>query len=78
MGTTIHTGHTASLFGRLSLGYTVIESRKLPEWQRFARDGLGLHADAIDGATLALRIDDHQRRLIVRDGAAEEIGRAHV
>jgi 2,3-dihydroxybiphenyl 1,2-dioxygenase len=61
------------LFGRISLGYVVVESRRLPEWQRFATDGLGLHADAIDGAALALRIDAHQRRIIVRDGAAEDV-----
>jgi 2,3-dihydroxybiphenyl 1,2-dioxygenase len=64
---------STSLFGRISLGYVVVESRKLPEWQRFARDGLGLHADAIDDSTLALRIDAHQRRIIVRDGAAEDV-----
>jgi 2,3-dihydroxybiphenyl 1,2-dioxygenase len=63
----------SSLFGRISLGYVVVESRKLPEWQRFARDGLGVHVDAIDAGTLALRIDAHQRRLIVNDGAAEDI-----
>ena len=51
----------------------VVESRQLPEWQRFARDGLGLHVDALGTGTLALRIDAHQRRLIVRDGAAEDI-----
>ena len=63
----------ASLFGRISLGYVLVESRKLPEWQRFARDGLGLHVDAVDGATLGLRIDAHSRRIIVRDGAAEDV-----
>lgn len=63
----------ASLFGRISLGYMVVASRKLPEWQRFAREGLGLHVDTVDASTLALRIDAHQRRLIVTDGAAEDI-----
>jgi len=62
-----------SLFGRISLGYLVIESRKLAEWQRFASDGLGLHAERIDGGALALRIDAHQRRLLVREGAAEDV-----
>ena len=64
---------STSLFGRISLGYVVVESRKPAEWQRFARDGLGLHADVIDGGALALRIDAHQRRIIVRDGAAEDV-----
>ena len=62
-----------SLFGRISLGYVVVESRRLPEWQRFARDGLGLHADAVDRRALALRIDAHQRRIVVRDGPAEDV-----
>ena len=62
-----------SLFGRTSLGYIVVESRKLPDWQRFGKEGLGVHVDRIDGSTLALRIDAHQRRLIVADGAAEDV-----
>jgi len=62
-----------SLFGRISLGYVVVASRRLPEWRRFASDGLGLHADTLDRSTLALRIDAHQRRIVVRDGAAEDV-----
>jgi 2,3-dihydroxybiphenyl 1,2-dioxygenase len=63
----------SSLFGRISLGYMAIESRKLAEWQRFASDGLGLHAERIDGGALALRIDAHRRRILVREGAAEDV-----
>jgi len=73
MTTPIDSAHPASLFGRISLGYIVVESRKLPEWQRFAQGGLGLHADLIDRGTLAVRIDAHQCRIIVRDGAAEDV-----
>lgn len=62
-----------SLFGRINLGYVVVESRKLPEWRRFGRDGLGLHVDTVAGNALAFRIDAHQRRLIVRDGPAEDV-----
>jgi 2,3-dihydroxybiphenyl 1,2-dioxygenase len=69
----IDIAQVSSLFGRISLGYMVIESRKLAEWQRFAGDGLGLHAERVDGGALALRIDAHQRRIIVRDGAAEDV-----
>ena len=63
----------SSLFGRVSLGYVVVESGKLPEWRRFAHDGLGLHVDTVEGGALALRVDAHQRRIIVRDGAAEDV-----
>ena len=73
MNTPIDNTLAESLFGRISLGYVVVESRRLPEWQRFARDGLGLHADLLDGAALALRIDAHRRRIVVRDGAAEDV-----
>lgn len=61
------------LFGRISLGYLVIHSRRLPEWQRFAGDGLGVHTDMTSDGTLALRIDAHQRRIILREGAAEDV-----
>ena len=69
----IDIARTPSLFGRISLGYIVAESRKLSEWQRFAQEGLGVHADRIGDSTLALRIDAHQRRLIVSEGAAEDV-----
>lgn len=64
---------TGGLFGRISLGYLVVESRRLSEWQRFAVDGLGLHANSTEGGALALRIDEHQRRIVVREGAAEDV-----
>ncbi len=64
---------TENLFGRISLGYVVAESRKLPEWERFARDGLGLHVQGGDHGSLAIRIDNHQSRLLITKGAAEDV-----
>jgi 2,3-dihydroxybiphenyl 1,2-dioxygenase len=61
-----------SLFGRISLGHVVVESKKRADWQHFAREGLGRHADTVDGE-LALRIDEHARRIVVRDGPAEDV-----
>jgi 2,3-dihydroxybiphenyl 1,2-dioxygenase len=61
-----------SLFGRVSLGHVVVQSKKLADWQRFAQEGLGLHAEHIEGG-LALRIDAHARRLIVQNGPAEDV-----
>lgn len=62
-----------SLFGSISLGYVVVESRQLSAWERFARDGLGLHAEAAEGSSLVLRLDEHQRRIVVREGSAEDV-----
>ena len=73
MNNPVKSPSTPSLFGRVSLGYVVVESRKLPEWRRFAQEGLGLHVDTIGDRALAMRIDDHQLRLLVRDGAAEDV-----
>lgn len=63
-----------SVFGRISLGYVVVDSRKLHAWRRLAQDGLGLHVDTPSSGQLALRIDAHQRRIIVREGGAEDVG----
>ncbi|CAN0625301.1 Glyoxalase/bleomycin resistance protein/dioxygenase [Burkholderia multivorans] len=62
-----------SLFGRVRMGYVLAESRKLAEWQRFVTEGLGLHADIAQPGVLACRLDAHARRLIVRDGDAEDV-----
>jgi 2,3-dihydroxybiphenyl 1,2-dioxygenase len=62
-----------SLFGHVNLGYLLAESQRLDEWRRFARDGLGVHADEPQAGVLALRIDRHARRIIVRRGPAEDV-----
>jgi len=62
-----------SLFGKVRLGYVLIESNRLVEWKEFGANGLGLHVDVVDSGALAFRIDDHQRRLIVTPGLAEDV-----
>lgn len=64
---------TGSPFGAVSLGYALIESRKLDEWQRFLGEGLGLHPAGGDRHTRWFRMDRHARRLIVRAGDAEDV-----
>lgn len=61
------------LFGAVSLGYIVVESRRRDSWKSFLKDGLGLHLAAEDAGGLAFRMDDHARRLIVRPGPAEDV-----
>ena len=62
-----------SLFGRVRLGYLLVESQRLDEWQRFAADGIGTHVDRIGPDVLALRTDAHERRVVVYRGAAEDV-----
>lgn len=61
------------IFGKVRLGYVIIGSRKLGEWQRFLVEGIGLHLASASTGELAFRMDDHARRLIVKDDGAEDI-----
>lgn len=61
------------LFGAVSLGYLVVESRHLERWKLLLKDGLGLQLAAGDGGSLAFRMDQQARRLIVRHGPAEDV-----
>lgn len=57
----------------LKLGYIVIESEKLDEWSTFAGDALGMHIDRISDNLLAVRVDDRERRILIRRGSAEDV-----
>lgn len=61
------------IFGRVRLGYVQVESRRLDAWRRFGVDGLGLHADTAQDGAVAFRMDAHRRRLVVREGPAEDV-----
>ena len=63
----------SNVFGKVRMGYVVVESKKLPAWKVFAADGLGLHVDQLQPDVLACRMDDHARRLIVRSGNQEDV-----
>lgn len=63
----------ADIFGAVAMGYAIIESTRLAAWRRFLKQGLGLHEVAADDDSLAFRLDDHARRLMVRRGKAEDI-----
>jgi 2,3-dihydroxybiphenyl 1,2-dioxygenase len=61
------------LFGQSSLGYVVIESRRLADWRRFLDAGIGMHCAHAEPSLLAFRMDAHARRLLVLEGPAEDI-----
>ncbi|WP_026229708.1 VOC family protein [Trinickia symbiotica] len=62
-----------SLFGHVRMGYLLAESERLDEWAKFTAEGLGLHVDIPRRGVIACRIDAHQRRLIIREGVAEDV-----
>jgi len=61
------------VFGHVRLGYVVAESNRLPEWKRFGTEGLGVHVDTAAGGSILFRLDQRERRLIVRPGPAEDV-----
>ena len=61
-----------SIFGRVRMGYTLVESRRADQWYRFTKEALGMHVQREAGA-LVCRLDAHARRIIVVDGPAEDI-----
>jgi 2,3-dihydroxybiphenyl 1,2-dioxygenase len=61
------------IFGRVRLGYVLVESQRLDAWRRFGADGLGLHLDTSPDGIAVFRMDAHARRLIVLNGPAEDV-----
>ena len=61
-----------TVFGKVRMGYTLVESRREDEWYRFAKEALGMHVQR-DVDALVCRLDGHARRIIVTDGPAEDI-----
>lgn len=64
---------TPSLFGAVQMGYVLIESKRLHEWKQFLAQGLGFHLSSESADLLAFRMDDHERRIIVQRGRAEDV-----
>jgi 2,3-dihydroxybiphenyl 1,2-dioxygenase len=62
-----------SVFGKVRMGYLVVASQKLKEWEAFGAEGIGMHIDKPDTDVLAFRMDKHARRFIVRRGDEEDV-----
>jgi 2,3-dihydroxybiphenyl 1,2-dioxygenase len=62
-----------SVFGKVRMGYVVVESQRFKEWESFGANGIGMHLDKPSPDVLAFRMDDYARRLIVQRGDAEDV-----
>lgn len=62
-----------SVFGKVHLGYVVIETQKFGDWKRFGRDAIGMHLDELSPDTARFRLDDNACRVLLRRGPAEDV-----
>jgi 2,3-dihydroxybiphenyl 1,2-dioxygenase len=54
------------------MGYIIIESRKLNDWRRFLREGVGVHVEEIPPKHIRVRLDDYRTRFVISRGDAED------
>lgn len=66
------TSPIADVFGKVHLGYLVIETEKFDDWKRFGRDAIGMHLDETLPDTVRFRIDDNECRFLLQRGPAED------
>ncbi|UKD51042.1 VOC family protein [Amycolatopsis sp. FU40] len=71
--TIVDTEIRPDVFGAARLGYIVVESRRLTDWNRFGADAIGLHVDELTRDTLRFRLDDRECRFLVQRGPAEDV-----
>ncbi len=62
-----------SVFGKVHLGYVVIETQKFSDWRRFGRDAIGMHLDDASPSAMRFRLDDHKCRFLLECGDAEDV-----
>lgn len=58
------------------LGYVGLEVTDLSQWERFARDVLGLEVAARGDDTVAVRMDEYAQRLVLHRGGADDLAYA--
>lgn len=64
---------SSPLFGKVRLGYLVIETEKFGEWRRFGRDAIGMHLDEVLPDAIRFRLDDNQSRFLLTRGPGEDV-----
>jgi 2,3-dihydroxybiphenyl 1,2-dioxygenase len=65
--------NASSVFGRVHLGYVVIETGKFADWRRFGRDAIGMHCDETLPDVMRFRLDDNECRFLLQRGPAEDV-----
>ncbi len=63
---------TSDVFGKVHLGYLVIETEKFADWRRFGRDAIGMHLDETLPGVMRFRLDDNECRFLIQRGPAED------
>lgn len=66
------TGAANSVFGRVRMGYAVIDTQRLAAWRTLLADGLGMQVETA-GNSLRVRIDERACRFLVQEGKAEDL-----
>ncbi len=66
------TTRTTDVFGKVHLGYLVIETEKFDDWRRFGRDAIGMHLDETLPDVVRFRLDDNECRFLLQRGPAED------
>jgi 2,3-dihydroxybiphenyl 1,2-dioxygenase len=61
------------IFGASRLGYLVVESNRLTDWNRFGADAIGLHVDEPTRDALRFRLDERECRFLIRRGGREDV-----
>lgn len=61
------------IFGRVHLGYVVIETAKFADWRRFGHDAIGMHVDDSLPGVMRFRLDEHPCRFLLQHGAGEDV-----
>lgn len=61
------------IFGRVHLGYIVVETERFADWRRFGRDAIGMHLDDTLRDVVRFRLDEHPCRFLLQRGPAEDV-----
>lgn len=61
------------IFGRVHLGYVVVETEKFADWRRFGHDAIGMHVDDTLPDLMRFRLDEHDCRFLLQRGPAEDV-----